>query len=131
MLADVGNGSVLLWLLEFFLFVVWFWILITIFSDLFRDSETSGWGKAGWIILVLFVPLIGVLSYFIVRGGGMAERSAQQAAEAQKQFDAYVRSTVGDAPAPADQISKAKSLLDEGTIDLTEYEQLKAKALSN
>ena len=126
--TSFGDGDVLLWLAEFFLFVVWFWILITIFGDLFRDTDLSGWAKALWIFFVVLVPLIGILAYFIVRGGGMAERAAKEQKAAQAQFDDYVRQTSA-AGNPAEQISQAKALLDAGTIDQAEYDKLKAKAL--
>ena len=126
--TSFGDGDVLLWFAEFFLFVVWFWILITIFGDLFRDADLSGWAKALWVFFVVLVPLIGILAYFIVRGGGMAERAAKQQKAAQAQFDDYVRQTSA-AGNPAEQISQAKALLDAGTIDQAEYDKLKAKAL--
>jgi len=124
-----GHGDVLLWFFEIFLFVVWFWLLINIFGDLFRDHETSGVTKALWIIFVLFFPFIGVLAYLIIRGGGMSARAAKARHEAQEQFDSYVRSVAGSAPSAADQIQKAKALLDAGAIDRAEFDRLKAKAL--
>jgi ABC-type transport system involved in multi-copper enzyme maturation permease subunit len=131
-LADIGDGDVLLFMFEFFLFVIWFWLLITIFSDLFRDHETSGVAKTLWVIAILFIPFIGILVYLIVRGGGMAQRAADARQEAQKQFDAYVRDTAGSsgAASPTDQIAQAKALLDSGAIDQAEYDALKAKALA-
>src|SRR4051795_7270547 len=127
--ATFGSGDVLLWMLEFFLFVVWFWLLITIFGDLFRGRELSGGLTAVWILFVIFLPLIGILAYFIVRGGGMADRAAKQMQEAQAQFDSYVRSTTGGG-SPTDQIAQAKSLLDAGTITQAEFDALKTKALA-
>jgi hypothetical protein len=124
-----GHGDILIWFVEIFLFVVWFWMLINIFSDLFRDHEVSGVAKAVWVILVVLFPLIGVLAYLILRGGGMAARSARSMREAQEQFNTYVRSVAGAAPSPADQIQKAKALLDAGSIDRNEFERLKTKAL--
>jgi ABC-type multidrug transport system fused ATPase/permease subunit len=126
--TSFGDGDVFLWLLEFFVFVIWFWLLITIFSDLFRDHETSGGVKALWVVLVLVFPFIGILAYLIVRGSGMAARAAKAAQETQEQMDAYVRTTTAGATA-ADQIAQAKSLLDSGAIDQGEYDRLKAKAL--
>jgi hypothetical protein len=124
-----GNGDVLLWFVEIFLFVVWFWLLINIFSDLFRDHETSGVTKALWVVLVLFFPLVGVLAYLILRGGGMSARAARSMRESQERFDAHIRSVAGTAQAPADQIQKAKALLDAGTISQAEFDRLRAKAL--
>jgi hypothetical protein len=128
-LADVGNGDVLLWIFEVFLFVIWFWVLITIFSDLIRDHEISGWTKALWFLFVLVVPFLGILCYLIFRGGGMAGRAQKQMQEAQAQFDAYVQQTAGSG-SPTDQIAKAKELLDSGAIDQAEFDRLKAKALA-
>lgn len=128
--ANFGDGDVLLWFVEFFLFVIWIWLLITIFSDLFRDHETSGWVKALWVLFILVVPLIGVLVYLIVRGGGMSRRAAVSARAAQEQFDTYVREVAGSAASPTQQIERAKALLDSGAIDQAEFDRLKAKALS-
>lgn len=114
----------------FFAWLVWFWLLITIFSDLFRRQDVSGWGKAAWTIAVVFLPYLGVLAYVIGQGRGMSERRAAEATAAKSQFDEYVRSvsTTGGGGA-ADQIAKAKQLLDAGGITPQEYEALKQKAL--
>jgi hypothetical protein len=128
--ASFGHGDVLIWFIEIFFFVVWFWLLMSIVSDLFRDHEASGVTKALWVVAVFFFPIFGILAYLILRGGGMAERAARVQKEAQDRFDAYVRSVAGGSPGPADQIQKAKALLDSGAIDRAEFERLKAKALS-
>jgi len=122
-----GHGDVLLWFFEIFMFVAWFWMLMNIFGDLFRDREVSGVTKAFWVVLVLLVPLVGVLAYLIIRGGGMSVRATKSMHEAQERFDSYVRSVA--APPPAEQIQKAKALLDSGAIDRAEFDRLKAKAL--
>jgi len=127
--STIGHADVLIWFLEVFLFVTWFWLLMSIFGDLFRDHETSGGVKALWVVLLLFLPLMGVLAYLILRGGGMAARSARAARETQERFETYVRSVAGGAPSPAEQIQQAKSLLDAGAIDRAEFDRLKAKAL--
>jgi hypothetical protein len=115
----------------FFLFFAYIWILITILMDLFRDHELSGWAKAVWIIALLFVPLITMLVYLIVRGGGMAERAMKQAQRQQQAMNEYIRQTAASAGAtPADQIAQAQKLLDAGTISQDEFNALKAKALS-
>jgi hypothetical protein len=119
----------LIWFFEIFMFVVWFWLLMTVVRDLFRDHEVSGVNKALWIVALVVLPYLGVLAYLVVRGGGMGARAAKSMQEAQARFDAHVRSVAGTAPAPAEQIATAKSLLDAGTIDRTEFERLKAKAL--
>lgn len=119
-----------IWLvIVFFAWVIWFWLLITVFTDLFRRSDTSGWAKAGWFAVVLLLPYVGVLIYFIAQGRQMAERRRQQAEAAQSEFDSYVRSAAG-AEQPADQIEKANQLLSSGAITREEYEALKRKALT-
>jgi hypothetical protein len=127
--SNFGNGDVLLWIFEIFLFVVWFWLLVAIFGDLFRDHEASGWTKALWIVVVIVFGIFGMLVYFIVRGGGMAGRAQAEMQAAQKQMDDYVRTTASSG-GPADQIASAKALLDAGTITQAEFDALKAKALS-
>src|SRR5688572_8572824 len=92
-LADVGFAELfwtVLWLFFLFMFI---WVFVALVSDIFRDHELSGWGKAGWLILLVIFPLIGSLIYLIVRGGGMAERSAKMAQAQQAQFDSYIRQT--------------------------------------
>ena len=127
--TSFGHADMLIWFFEIFMFVVWFWLLMTVVGDLFRDHEVSGVNKALWIVGLVVLPFIGVLAYLVVRGGGMGARAAKSMHEAQARFDAHVRSVAGTAPAPAEQIEKAKSLLDAGTIDRGEFERLKAKAL--
>ena len=128
---NFGNGDVLLWMFEFFLFVIWFWLLLTIFTDLFRDHELSGGAKALWVIFVVVLPFIGILVYLIARGHGMADRAARAQARAQEQMNAQIRAAAGTSASPSDQIAQAKSLLDSGAIDQAEFDKLKAKALGN
>ena len=129
-MSEIGNGDVLLWMFEFFMFVIWFWLLITIFGDLFRDHELSGGVKAMWIILIIVFPFIGIFGYLIVRGGGMAGRAQKMMTDAQNQYNAQVQSAAADiSNAPADQIASAKALLDSGAIDQAEFDRLKAKVL--
>ena len=127
--TSFGHGDILMWFVEIFFFVVWFWLLMSIVSDLFRDHEASGVTKALWVVLVLIFPVFGILAYLILRGGGMAARAARSQQEARDRFDSYVKSVAGDPQSPADQIQKAKALLDAGAIDRSEFERLKAKAL--
>ncbi len=128
--SSFGNGDVFLWMLEFFLFVIWFWLLLTIFSDLFRDHEMSGGLKAVWIVVLILLPYIGILIYLIARGKGMAGRAAAQHKLMQQQIDAHIRATAGGGTSAADQISQAKGLLDSGAIDQQEFDKLKAAALA-
>ena len=119
-------------MLFFFCFVVWIWILFAVFADLFRRHDVSGWGKAGWVLLMIVLPFLGVLIYLGTQGKGMAERKAKEMADAQSQFDQYVRDTAGSGGGDhaAAQIAQAKQLLDSGTINQQEFESLKAKALA-
>ena len=112
-----------------FLWVIWFWILITVFIDLFRSHDLSGWAKALWFIFVLFIPLIGVLVYLIVRGSSMHERAVQQAQQQDQQFRAYVQDAAGSGSS-ADQLAKLADLRDRGVITPQEFEREKAKVLS-
>jgi ABC-type multidrug transport system fused ATPase/permease subunit len=131
--TSFGDGDVLLWMFEFFMFVIWFWLLIAIFSDLFRDHDTSGGAKALWVIFVVVVPFVGILVYLLVRGHGMAERSAKAQARAQEQMNAQIRAAAGSGPtaSAADQIAQAKALLDSGAIDQGEFDKLKTAALAS
>jgi hypothetical protein len=127
--ADFALGEVLWAMFVLFVWIIWFWLLISVFGDLFRDRETSGGKKALWAIFVIVAPYVGVFIYLLVRGGGMAERSVAQQQAAQAQFDSYVRETAGGGGAAA-EIAHAKRLLDDGAIDQGEFDALKAKALS-
>ncbi len=128
--TSFGNGDVLLWMLEFFLLVIWFWLLLSIFGDLFRDQELSGGLKAVWIFVLVLLPYIGIFIYLIARGRGMAGRSAAHAELVQQQVEGRRRATPVGAGSPADQISQAKALLDSGAINQAEYDALKARALA-
>ena len=126
--GEIGLGEVLWSLIVIFFMVVYWMIFFSIIFDLFRDHSLGGVSKALWIIFLIFIPLISMLVYVIVRGDSMAQRSMKQAANQQAQFDSYVRETAQ--ASPADQISKAKSLLDSGAITAEEFESLKAQALA-
>jgi hypothetical protein len=117
-------------IVEIFLWVIWFWILITIFIDIFRSRDLSGWGKALWFLFVLFIPLIGVLVYLIVRGSSMHERAVAQAQQQDKEFRSYVQETASSATT-ADQLAKLADLRDRGVISADEFEREKAKVLSS
>src|SRR4051812_19623750 len=117
-------------MLIFFAWVIWFWLLITVFSDVFRRHDLSGWGKGGWTVLVLVVPVLGALIYLISQGKHMQERAIKQQHDAQSDFDNYVRTVSSNGHAASD-IGSAKELLDDGTITREEFETLKAKALAS
>jgi len=119
-----------LWaMIIFFAFVIWIWLLITVFVDIFRRKDCGGFTKALWIIFVIVFPYLGVLIYLIANHAGMAERSEKVVQSVQAQQDAYIKSVAGSA-SPADQIAQAKSLLDSGAISQAEFDALKGKALA-
>ena len=128
------NGSFLLALFEFFIFVAWFMCLFWVFGDVFRSSDLGGGAKTLWTLFIIILPILGVLVYLIARGNGMTERSMEAQAEAQKRQDAYIRSVAtsngSTGGGGAEQIASAKSLLDSGVINQAEFDQLKAKALA-
>jgi Phospholipase_D-nuclease N-terminal len=113
----------------FFAWVIWIWFLITILADVFRRHDLSGWGKAAWVIFLIFVPFLGALIYLITQGKEMAERNVEQAQAAQSQTDEYIRS-VAARDDPTEQIKRGKELLDSGAITSDEFNALKAKALA-
>ena len=117
-------------LLIFFAWVIWFWLLITVFADLFRRHDIGGWGKAGWIVLCVILPYVGVLIYLIAEGKGMAERRTRDIQASQAEVNRYIRETAGTS-GPTDQIAKAKDLLDRGAITQAEFDQIKQKALAS
>ena len=125
--ADYPFLDVLWTMILFFVWVAWIWIVITVFADLFRRHDISGWGKAAWVIFVIVLPFLGVLVYLIAQHDGMRERSVKQAHDQKQAFDQYVREAAGG---PAAEIAKAKELLDQGAISQEEFDSLKAKALS-
>jgi hypothetical protein len=115
----------------FFLWVIWIWVLITVFIDIFRSHDLSGWAKALWFLFVLFIPLIGVLVYLIARGDKMHERAAQQAQQRDAEARAYIQQATASAPAgTADQLAKLADLRDRGVISAEEFEREKAKVLA-
>jgi type VI protein secretion system component VasK len=114
---------------EIFLWVIWIWILIWIFIDIFRSHDLSGFAKALWFLFVLFIPLLGVLVYLIVRGGSMHERAVHQAQQQDQQARAYIREAAGP-ESSADQLAKLADLRDRGVINADEFEREKAKILT-
>jgi phospholipase D-like protein len=123
----VNLGSTLWYALTLIIFISYLFALFAIVGDLFRDRDLSGGWKAIWIALLIFFPFITALVYLIVRGGGMSSRSEAQLRQSKAATDDYIRSVAGS---PADEIARAKALLDAGTISTEEYAKLKAKALS-
>ena len=133
LLASSSNSYPLLnafWtIVMIFLWVIWFWILITIFIDLFRSHDLSGWAKAAWFIFILLIPLVGVLVYLIVRGGKMHEHQVRDAQAQEQEFRRYVQETAGS-PGPADELAKLADLRDRGVITAEEFDRQKAKILA-
>ena len=127
--ADYPFLDVLWTMFVFFAFIIWFWILITVFADIFRRKDTSGFSKVLWMIFVIAVPYLGVFIYLIANHEGMTERSMKQAQAQQAQMDQYVKSVAGSGGAAA-EIEKAKALLDSGAISQAEFDSIKAKALT-
>ena len=111
-----------------FLWVIWFWILITVFIDLFRSHDLSGWVKALWFIFILFLPIIGVLVYLIARGGKMHEHAVRDAHQQEAEFRSYVQQAAGS-QSSADQLTKLADLRDRGVITAAEFDREKAKIL--
>ena len=126
------------WLLAFFfifIWVAWIWLVITIIIDIFRSDDLSGWGKAGWTLLVVFFTWIGVLIYLIARGQGMNERRIAEAAQMKRVQDDYIRQVATDAgagtqPSTADEIAKLAELRKQGVLTDEEFAAQKAKALA-
>ena len=129
LVADYPFFSILGTMLIFFAWVIWFWLLITVFADLFRRRDTSGFAKVLWIIFVIILPFLGVFIYLIAEHDGMTQRSIDQAKAQRAQMDDYIRSTASGGGAAA-EIEKAKGLLDSGAISQAEFDAIKAKALA-
>ena len=129
--ADYPFMDVLWSMIIFFCWVAWIWILILIFSDLFR-RDISGWGKAAWVVALIILPFLGSLIYLIAEGKSMTERRMRDAQVSQANFDDYVRKVAADGgtAGSAGEIARAKELLDSGAITQQEFDQLKAKALA-
>jgi Short C-terminal domain/Phospholipase_D-nuclease N-terminal len=121
-----------LWtMLEIFLFIIWIWLCITVFIDIFRSHDLGGFAKAIWVLFVVILPFLGVLIYLIARGGGMHDRAVEQAARQQKAFDSYIKETAGSSGGSgADELAKLADLKAKGVITEAEFETQKAKLLT-
>ena len=127
--ADYPFLNILWTMIIFFAWVVWIWMMIVILTDVFRRRDIGGWAKAAWIVFMIVLPFIGVLSYLIAQHDGMAERRSKDIQEQQAMVDEHIRSVAGG-DGPATEIANAKRLLDAGTIDQSEFERIKNKALT-
>ena len=117
-------------MLYFFLFIIWIWLLIMVFMDIFRSHDMGGWAKALWAIFIIVLPFLGVFVYLIARGGSMHERAAAQMQRQQRAFDDYVRQTAGDSGGHIDALAKLADLKEKGALSEAEFEAQKAKLLS-
>ena len=115
----------------FFVLFAWIWLLITILSDIFRDHDLSGWGKAGWTLFLIVLPWLGALTYLIVRGKSMNERARAQALRNEERARQYIQEVAADKPAStADELTKLADLHERGAISDGDYEKAKTKVLS-
>lgn len=134
MLAVVYPFLEVFWtILIFFAFVVWLWLLFTVFADIFRRQDTSGWVKVLWVAFIIILPFLGVFVYIIAEHSGMTERTIERQRAAQSEFDSYVKSVAGQGEngGPASEIAKAKQLLDSGSITQAEFDEIKRHALAH
>ena len=114
----------------FFIWILWIWLLFTVFADIFRRRDISGMAKTGWIVFAILLPFLGVFIYLITQNVGMTERNLERSRAQRDQFDNYVPQTPGGGGGAAAEIDKAKQLLDSGAITQAEFEALKQKALA-
>ena len=129
--AAFGTGQVFWSMLWFFMFFIWLWLLITIFGDIFRSQDLSGWGKALWTIFVIFLPYLGVFVYLIARGNKMQTRAMKDAADQDAAMRARIREVTGSSSSSAaDELAKFAELRDKGVITEEEFQQAKTKALT-
>jgi hypothetical protein len=128
--AEWGSGQVLWSIFWLFIFVMWIFLIIFIFSDIIRSHDLSGWGKALWSIGIIFFPYIGIFAYLIIRGGSMSERQLEQAKDSDAAMQSYIRDTAGGG-SDADQLTKLSDLHTAGKIDDAEYASAKAKVIGS
>jgi Short C-terminal domain/Phospholipase_D-nuclease N-terminal len=125
--ADYPFLDIFWTMIIFFAWLAYIWIVISVFTDLFRRDDIGGWGKAGWVVFVIVLPFLGVLVYLIAQHDGMRDRSLAQSRSEKQAFDEYVRDAAGG---PATEIAQAKELLDKGAITQEEFDALKAQAMA-
>lgn len=127
---DWGTGEMFWSFLWFFLWFIWIWLLIVVFSDIFRSKDLSGWGKALWSLFVIILPYLGVLIYLIARGHKMSEHAEQDAQARDTAMRNYVQSVAGSGTSHADEIKRLADLRDQGVISEEDFQAGKAKILS-
>jgi hypothetical protein len=129
--ADYPFLNILWTMIIFFAWVLWLWMVVMIFTDIFRRRDIGGWKKAAWCVLLIVFPFIGAFAYLIAQHDGIAERNLERAQGMERRFDDRVRAAAGsNGGGAASEIAKAQDLLKSGAIDQREFEQLKAKALA-
>jgi hypothetical protein len=131
LLADYTFLDVLWSMFIFFLWIIWFWLLFTVFVDVFRRHDIGGGKKTLWLIFVIILPFLGVFIYIITQNDGMTQRNLDRAQAQRAQFDRYVRDTAGGGGGAATEIANAKQLLDQGAITQAEFDAIKQKALAS
>jgi len=129
--SDFGTGQVFLSMLWFFLFVIWIWLLIVVFSDIFRSHDMGGFAKAIWVIFVIIAPYLGVLVYLIARGHKMAEHAQEAAAAQDAAARQYIQSAAGTTKSTAEEVAHLNDLKNQGVLSDAEFEAAKAKALGS
>jgi Short C-terminal domain/Phospholipase_D-nuclease N-terminal len=129
--AEFGTGQVFWSMLWFFLFIIWIWLLITVFGDIFRSDDLSGWSKALWSIFIIVLPYLGVFAYLIARGSKMQEHAVREAANRETAFRSYVQDVAGspNGGGAAGEITKLAELRERGVITEDEFQRAKARAL--
>jgi hypothetical protein len=127
--AEFGTGQVFWSFVWFTLFFIWIWLLIMVFSDVFRSPDLNGWSKAIWTIFIIVLPYLGVFVYLIARGHKMSEHAVAQAKAADEAQRSYIQSVTQSSSSPADELAKAADLRDRGVIDEAEFQAIKTKVL--
>jgi hypothetical protein len=130
-LAEFGTGQVFWSFLWWTMFFIWIWLLIMVFSDIFRSSDLGGWSKAIWTIFVIVLPYLGVFVYLIARGHKMSEHAVAAAQQADAQQRSYIQSVASSGGSPAEELAKAADLKEKGLIDDAEFAAMKAKILAS
>src|SRR5689334_1954876 len=128
--SDFGSGQVFWSMLWFFLFFIWIWLLITVFSDIFRSHDLGGFAKAIWVIFVVVLPYLGVFVYLIARGHKMSEHAIEAAQANDAAQRAYIQQVTSSTGSAADELARLADLKQRGVIDEAEFERLKAKAIA-
>lgn len=128
--VEFGTGQVFWSLLWFFLWVIWIWMLVSVFADIFRSPDLSGWGKAGWSVFVLLLPFLGVFVYLIARGGKMQDHAIQRAQAQESAFRGYIQDVAANGGGTATELTQLAALRDRGMLSEDEFQQLKQRAIA-